>query len=171
MSSFTDVATMNKVFGNPEGTFGDFDMQKVKMYLGLIKEEVAELEEALDSGDWVNAVKENMDVLVVAYGLAHVMGIDADARMKQVSDSNMSKTCANTVEAEETRDFYMAEYGLNTVSEMVALADKSLRIIVKVDGDQVVSGKFYPHGKFLKGVGYDTPDFSDLEELLKNDAI
>ncbi len=57
----------------------------------LHDEEHAELLEALESGDRERIARELADVLYIAYGTAHVYGIDLDAAFAAVHDANMSK--------------------------------------------------------------------------------
>lgn len=57
----------------------------------LHDEEHAELIEALESGDKAAVARELADVLYIAYGTAHVYGIDLDAALAEVHRANMSK--------------------------------------------------------------------------------
>lgn len=57
----------------------------------LHQEEHAELIEALEQGDVAAIARELADVLYIAYGTAHVYGIDLDAALAEVHRANMSK--------------------------------------------------------------------------------
>lgn len=57
----------------------------------LHNEEHAELVDALASGDRAQIARELADVLYIAYGTAHVYGIDLDAAFSEVHRANMSK--------------------------------------------------------------------------------
>nr|WP_315984038.1 nucleoside triphosphate pyrophosphohydrolase family protein [Aliamphritea spongicola] len=46
------------------------------------------------------------DVLVTTYGMAHVLGIDADQDMATVQASNLSKLCKTQEEVEQTLAYY-----------------------------------------------------------------
>lgn len=64
---------------------------QVRLRLALIEEEVAELRAAATSGDLVGVADALADVVYVAYGTAHVYGIDLDAVLDEVHASNMTK--------------------------------------------------------------------------------
>lgn len=57
----------------------------------LLREELEEVIQALDSGDILNLAQELADLVYVAYGTAFVPGIDLDAAVAEVHRANMSK--------------------------------------------------------------------------------
>lgn len=57
----------------------------------LIREEVMEVKEALDSGDRAAIAQELADLVYTAYGTALVYGIHLDQAVKEVHRANMSK--------------------------------------------------------------------------------
>ena len=57
----------------------------------LTQEENDELVEALEEGDRLKIARELADVVYVAYGTAHVYGIDLDRAVEIVHRSNMTK--------------------------------------------------------------------------------
>lgn len=57
----------------------------------LIEEEVAELRAAAERSDLVGVADGLADIVYVAYGTAHVYGIDLDAVLAEVHSSNMTK--------------------------------------------------------------------------------
>ena len=61
----------------------------------LIEEEVAELAAAARDGDLVGVADALADIVYVAYGTAHVYGIDLDAVLDAVHTSNMTKLGAD----------------------------------------------------------------------------
>ncbi len=61
----------------------------------LLREEVCELIEACDAGDLTAIADGIADVLYVVYGTAVTYGLDADALLREVHRSNMSKLDAN----------------------------------------------------------------------------
>ncbi len=65
--------------------------EQIELRLALIEEEVAELREAARSGDLVGVADALADIVYVAYGSAHVYGIDLDAILDEVHASNMTK--------------------------------------------------------------------------------
>jgi predicted HAD superfamily Cof-like phosphohydrolase len=61
----------------------------------LIEEEVGELADAVRAGDVVGVADALADIVYVAYGTAHVYGIDLDAVLDEVHASNMTKLGAD----------------------------------------------------------------------------
>jgi predicted HAD superfamily Cof-like phosphohydrolase len=82
------------------------DPSMVKFRMDLIREEVAELEEAVQNNDLVETVDALADILYVVYGAFASFGIDADRAFGLVHQSNMSKLCATEQEAKETVEAY-----------------------------------------------------------------
>tara|TARA_Y100001951_G_scaffold88923_1_gene80859 strand:+ start:898 stop:1296 length:399 start_codon:yes stop_codon:yes gene_type:complete len=56
-----------------------------------VEEEFYELLHAYNNLDREDVIKEACDLIWVAYGLLHTMGVDTDTAFGKVSDSNMSK--------------------------------------------------------------------------------
>ena len=57
----------------------------------LIKEELSELQEAIDNRDIKEVADALTDILYVTYGAGHAFGIDLDKCFREVQNSNMSK--------------------------------------------------------------------------------
>ena len=68
---------------------------QVELRLALIEEEVAELREAAEAGDLIGIADALADIVYVAYGTAHVYGLDLDAVLDEVHSSNMTKLGAD----------------------------------------------------------------------------
>ena len=66
-------------------------MDQVRLRLALIEEEVGELRTAAEAGDLIGVADALADIVYVAYGSAHVYGIDLDAVLDEVHSSNMTK--------------------------------------------------------------------------------
>lgn len=64
---------------------------QVDLRLALIEEEVGELRAAAVAGDLTGIADALADIVYVAYGSAHVYGIDLDAVLDEVHSSNMTK--------------------------------------------------------------------------------
>ncbi|WP_090477262.1 pyrophosphohydrolase domain-containing protein [Nakamurella panacisegetis] len=73
---------------SPTAAVGD---QQTALRLALIEEEVGELREAAERGDLIGVADALADIVYVAYGTAHVYGIDLDAVLDEVHASNMTK--------------------------------------------------------------------------------
>ena len=61
------------------------------MRYDLIKEELGELKEAIDSKDLLEVADALTDILYVTYGAGHAFGINLDKCFDEVQNSNMSK--------------------------------------------------------------------------------
>lgn len=153
MSNFTDVSYLNTVFGNLQGDQQDPDWQKAGKQLHLIQEELAELVEGIDNHD-IGEIRDAIaDVLVTTYGMAHILGIDADKDMAAVQASNLSKLCKTEDEVQQTLNFYRNEKGLE-----VYTGGELPEAYIKSAEDQTGSdGKFYPAHKFLKSINWHEP--------------
>lgn len=156
MSNFTDVALLNTVFGNLKGDLSSPEWQKAAKQLQLIQEEMAELVEGIETKNTAEVRDAIADVLVTTYGMAHILGIDADADMAAVQASNMSKLCKTEAEVEATLAFYHDEKGLD-----VYAGGELPQGWVKSSKDQTGSdNKFYPANKFLKNTNWFEPELS-----------
>lgn len=72
-----------------------FDVPEREMRMGLIREEVEELEEAYANGDLVEMADAWADLVYVVYGAAMTHGVDLDDVLSEVQRSNMSKLGAD----------------------------------------------------------------------------
>jgi predicted HAD superfamily Cof-like phosphohydrolase len=73
----------------------DVGQDQLELRLALIEEEVAELREAAETGDLVALADALADIIYVAYGTAHVYGIELDSVLDEVHASNMTKLGAD----------------------------------------------------------------------------
>lgn len=136
------------------------EMDKLKSQLALIYEEAQELEDGILESDW-EAMKDAVaDLLVVTYGMAYVMNIDADKALQRVNEANMSKLCTSQDEVVATTGFY-AQLGVEISVQTVG---KSLFAIKSTRDQEGEDGKFYPQGKFLKNVNWKEPDLFGIEK-------
>lgn len=153
MSNFTDVSYLNTVFGNLQGDYQNPDWSKAAKQLHLIQEELAELVEGIENHD-IREVRDAIaDVLVTTYGMAHILGIDADRDMAAVQASNLSKLCKTEEEIAHTLAYYRNEIGLDVYS-----GGELPEAYIKSGCDQTgKDGKFYPAHKFLKSINWHEP--------------
>lgn len=156
MSNFSDVSYLNTVFGNLKGDLKNPDWNKAGKQLHLIQEELAELVEGINNQDMSEVRDAVADILVVTYGMAHILGIDADSDMSTVQASNLSKLCKTEDEVEQTLTYYRDEVGLN-----VYRGGELPEAFIKSAEDQTgKDGKFYPGHKFLKCINWHEPKFA-----------
>ena len=96
MSNFRKVGTFMETFGQEVKTKPSFSTDKInKLRLDLIKEELEELTEAMNSKDLLEVADALTDILYVTYGAGHAFGIDLDKCFEEVQNSNMSKLDEN----------------------------------------------------------------------------
>ena len=92
MSNFNKVGTFMKTFGQEVKTKPSFSTEKInKLRIDLIKEELQELNEAMNNNDLLEVADALTDILYVTYGAGHAFGIDLDKCFEEVQNSNMSK--------------------------------------------------------------------------------
>ena len=92
MSNFRKVGIFMKTFGQEVKDKPSFSTDKInKLRLNLIKEELSELTEAMNSRDLLEVADALTDILYVTYGAGHAFGIDLDKCFEEVQNSNMSK--------------------------------------------------------------------------------
>jgi predicted HAD superfamily Cof-like phosphohydrolase len=74
------------------------------MYLSLIDEEVAELEEAVMANDKVEQLDALIDILVVTMGAVRAGGFDGEGAWKEVMDTNFAKIDPDTGKVRKRED-------------------------------------------------------------------
>jgi len=96
MSNFNKVGTFMKTFGQEVKTKPSFSSDKInKLRIDLIKEELDELQEAMENNDLLEVADALTDILYVTYGAGHAFGIDLDKCFDEVQNSNISKLGEN----------------------------------------------------------------------------
>ena len=96
MSNFKKVGTFMKTFGQEVKNKASFSTDKInKLRIDLIKEELEELTEAMNSRNLLEVADALTDILYVTYGAGHAFGIDLDKCFEEVQNSNMSKLDEN----------------------------------------------------------------------------
>lgn len=115
----------------------------------LVKEEFKELVDAVEARDMKEIIDASVDLTWVIYRLQQVFGIDSNAAMCAVFESNMSKVSLTLQEAQKTRDSY-AQKGIETITKEVG-------------------GMYFTHrksdDKLLKSIRFKEPVFTQLDEL------
>ena len=92
MTNFDKVGVFMKTFGQEVKEKPSFSSDKInQLRISLIKEELDELNEAMDSRDLLEVADALTDLLYVTYGAGHAFGIDLDKCFEEVQKSNMSK--------------------------------------------------------------------------------
>ena len=92
MSNFFKVKEFMQKFKQEVKSKPSFpDENIIKLRINLIKEELLELEEALNEKNIEETADALTDILYVTYGAGHAFGIDLDKCCDEVQKSNMSK--------------------------------------------------------------------------------
>ena len=92
MSNFESVKKFMQTFGQEVKIKAIFPNDKItKLRLDLIREELSELEEAIDKKDIKEVADALTDILYVTYGAGHAFGVNLDKCFEEVQNSNMSK--------------------------------------------------------------------------------
>ena len=92
MSNFFKVKEFMQKFKQEVKSKPSFPKDNIiKLRINLIKEELLELEEALNEKNIEETADALPDILYVTYGAGHAFGIDLDKCFDEVQKSNMSK--------------------------------------------------------------------------------
>ncbi len=92
MNNFQKVKLFMKTFGQEVKEKAEFPNEKtVSLRYDLIKEELNELKNAIESKDIKEVADALTDILYVTYGAGHAFGINLDKCFNEVQNSNMSK--------------------------------------------------------------------------------
>jgi phosphoribosyl-ATP pyrophosphohydrolase len=150
VNNFQKVVQLNEAFG--KGPVG-WDWEKLAAQVDLVSEEAEELDFAVAGWDKEEVLDAAGDLLVVTYGLLHLIGVNADAVMEEISQSNFSKLIKNPDEAQATLNHYRK---LKVKVRLGGMFPKTYVKVVEASTD--VNGKHYPVGKFLKNVNWKSPD-------------
>ena len=96
MTNFENVKKFMQTFGQEVRTKASFPNDKItNLRINLIKEELLELEEAIEKKDIKEVADALTDILYVTYGAGHAFGINLDKCFEEVQNSNMSKLGAD----------------------------------------------------------------------------
>jgi predicted HAD superfamily Cof-like phosphohydrolase len=106
-SNYADVGHFHDKFGLDNATHPGVyprpvDPEFMRFRLSFLKEELREIEEALNTGDLVKLVDGLIDLNYVSHGTAHILGVPWQACWNEVQRANMAKEKA-TVENPGTR--------------------------------------------------------------------
>ena len=92
MTNFNKVKIFMQTFGQEVKNKPSFSSEKINsLRYDLIKEELEELKDALDSNNLLEVADALTDILYVTYGAGHAFGINLDDCFDEVQKSNMSK--------------------------------------------------------------------------------
>ena len=96
MTNFENVKKFMQTFGQEVRSEASLPSDKIiNLRLDLIKEELSELNEAIEKKDIKEVADALTDILYVTYGAGHAFGINLDKCFEEVQNSNMSKLGSN----------------------------------------------------------------------------
>lgn len=96
MTNFEKVKEFTDFFGMKHEKVPSFpDDDHVNLRVGLIEEELQELKDAIADRNIVEVADALTDILYVVYGAGLSFGVDLDACLEEVHQSNMSKLGAD----------------------------------------------------------------------------
>ena len=81
-----------------------YSISQYKMYLNLIDEEHAELQEAVAADDLTEQLDALIDILVVTIGAIHSASFDAEGAWKEVMSTNFAKIDRDTGKVRKRED-------------------------------------------------------------------
>ena len=85
---FRDQAKFMNACGQ---TVGNRNIDQFDLYVKLIKEEVSELQVAIDNNDLVEQLDALIDIMVVTVGAVQSLGADGEGAWKEVMSTNFAK--------------------------------------------------------------------------------
>ena len=85
-------------------TVEENNQDQFNLYLKLIKEEVSELQTAVDADDKLEQLDALIDILVVTIGAVHSMGADGEGAWKEVMRTNFAKIDKDTGKVRKRED-------------------------------------------------------------------
>lgn len=114
MTNFEKVINFNTQFGvlqdkelKPKLDIFDKDPKQVDFCMKLIREEMGELETAVQNKDYIETIDALADLIYVILGMSARIGTDMDKAFNLVHDNNMSKLCKTEEEAQRSVKYYI----------------------------------------------------------------
>jgi predicted HAD superfamily Cof-like phosphohydrolase len=85
---FRDQEKFMKASGQ---TTGEHNPSQYMLYYNLVREEMTELYEAMQNNEPADQLDALIDIIVVAIGAMHSMGVDTESAWKEVMSTNFAK--------------------------------------------------------------------------------
>lgn len=117
LDALNQVAEFHRTFGHPEIEHPAMPSpERCALRVALIREELEELEAAIEARDMTAVADALCDIQYVLSGavLEFGLGDSFKALFDEVQRSNMSKSCRNREEAERTVAWYRSERGIES---------------------------------------------------------
>ncbi len=125
------------------------DLDRTRLRINLLEEELAELKEAIDNNDLVEVADAFCDIQYVLSGAILEFGLADKFKtlFDEVQRSNMSKTCKTMEEAKATQKHYLDNKGMDSRIEERG----GEYLVYRIDD-----------GKVLKSINYSPADIKGL---------
>jgi len=149
-NALADVAEFHNTFHLPVLDTPQIpDAERCRLRINLLREELRELEEAIDDNDLIEAADAFADLQYVLSGaiLEFGLGDKFKSLFEEVHRSNMSKTCATMEEAEETVAFYAKKGQTGTIE-----ASGDVFLVYRTDDRKVLKNVHYSPADLSKHV-------------------
>lgn len=152
-TNFEKVIDFCKCANHPVHTEHQLDMfdknpERVQFRLNLIKEEVAELEQAIKDKNFTEVIDALSDILYVTYGFSATMGINADKAFDIVQESNLSKFPSTEDEAKQTVEWYKQNEKRYKSPAYRKSPDGVHWVVFDADTDKILKSIKYTPAKF-----------------------
>lgn len=82
----------------------DYNQKQLDLYINLIREELQELNDAINEYDKVEQLDALIDIVVVTIGAIHSMGADAQGAWDEVMRTNFAKVDSKTGKVRKRED-------------------------------------------------------------------
>ncbi len=152
LDSLNQVAEFHRTFQHPiEKKPLIPERRRCDLRVALIREELEELEAAIDNNDLVEIADALCDIQYVLSGAVLEFGLGEKFRdlFDEVQRSNMSKRCGTKEEAEKTVEYYKSERGMDCFYK-------------EIDGHYLVYRT--EDNKTLKSINYSPADLKSIIE-------
>ncbi len=143
------VALLNNIAGKTATT----DWSLIRRQWQLVESELNEAKDSINNKDFHGLRDDIADVLVTALGLAHLIGVDAEADFNAVFEALLTRFDMTEEDSEKTMKKY-TDMGIRTHIH-VHKTESQTFYVTKSSLDQFdYKGEFYPKDKFLKSFQY-----------------
>ncbi len=139
------VALLNNIAGKGATT----DWTAIGRQLQLVQSEVAEASESIGKQDFEGLRDDIADILVTTLGLAHLIGVDAEADFNAVMEALFTRFDLSLEDAVKTSWKY-SNIGIETSVHTHETDEATYHVTLSAIDQVDANGESYPAGKFLK---------------------
>lgn len=152
------LTSVNKIFrfNSIAGSFTNVDRQKLQLQIKLIKEELLELEESVETDNQKETLDGICDVLVTSLGFAQMLthqGYDVYGALEEVADNNLTKFPSTYDIVVDTFNWFKTEYPDVTLTASPdqtkskwVIKDQNGKVRKPINYESVVLTNYLPKG-------------------------